>query len=169
MKTSRQYLITLILAHAIPILIISVLTGCQPKIKNQIFFDEALENGVLANEGYRRCNAYVHAWLEYADSETGLFPENLDRGIDRWTPHNSAADNYPFMVLVSALTDEDMFHGRMHEILEAETRLTSRIGHMPDGYSFSKDGFVTDEPDIEGHLSYFWGFRICERWPSSIN
>jgi len=131
------------------VLALTLMSACQPETETQAYFENALENGILANEGYRRCTAYAHAWLEYADPETGLIPENLGRGIDRWTPHNSAADNYPFMVLVSALTDEAMFQGRMHEMLETETRLTSRIGHMPDVYSFSKKGFVNEEADME--------------------
>ena len=103
------------------------LLSCQPESGNQVFFDKALENGELANEGLRRCNAYVHAWLDYADAATGLIPENLDKGIDRWTPENSAADNYPFMVLVSALTDSGLFRGRMTDILETEMPLTSKF------------------------------------------
>ena len=125
------------------------LLSCQPESGKQIFFDKALENGELANEGLRRCNAYVHAWLDYADAATGLIPENLNEGIDRWTPKNSAADNYPFMVLVSALTDSGLFRGKMAHILEAEMALTSRVGQLPDSYSFSKKGFVNEEVDME--------------------
>jgi hypothetical protein len=125
-----------------------LLPSCSPKPENQALYDKALENGKAANEGYRRCQSYLHAWLEYADPATGLIPENLTSGIDRWTPHNSAADNYPFMVLVSELTDSALFHGTMHRMLETETSLTSRIGHLPDSYSFSKQGFDKEEPDM---------------------
>ena len=86
---------------------------------------------------------------DYADPVSGLIPENLNEGIDRWTPHNSAADNYPFMVLVSALTDSALFYGKMWRMLETETALTSRIGQLPDSYSFSKKGFVNEEVDME--------------------
>lgn len=127
---------------------LSCVFSCTLEQENQASFDEALENGILANEGYRRCDAYLQAWLGYADPETGLIPENLKLGMDSWTPRNSAADNYPFMVLVSKLTDSAIFHGRMLEMLETETRLTSRIGHMPDAYSFTKKGFVSENPDM---------------------
>jgi len=131
------------------LLALLLLISCQSQTSKQLIFDKALENGILANEGYSRCSAYVHAWLEYADPETGLIPENLSRGLDLWTPRNSAADNYPFMVLVAALTDSGMFHGRMSAILVTETVLTSRIGHLPDEYSFSKHDFVDVEPNME--------------------
>ena len=113
-----------------PVLIIALslslllLPSCVPEPANQALYDKALKNGKSANEGLRRCGAYLDAWLEYADPATGLIPENLAAGIDRWTPHNSAADNYPFMVLVSALTDSARFHGTMHRMLERETALT---------------------------------------------
>ncbi len=144
MKKFHPSLNTITLVIAIPLLI-----SCQPQSENQEYFDSALDNGVLANEGYRRCNAYVQAWLEYSDPVTGLFPENLNKGLDLWTPKNSAADNYPFMVLVAALTDSAMFHGRMSDMLRTETKLTSRIGSMPDSYSFSKGDFKDEEPDME--------------------
>ena len=140
--------------NLIPVLIIALslslllLPSCVPEPANQALYDKALENGKSANEGLRRCGAYLDAWLEYADPATGLIPENLAAGIDRWTPHNSAADNYPFMVLVSALTDSARFHGTMHRMLETETALTSRIGHLPDSYSFSAQGFVKEEVDM---------------------
>jgi hypothetical protein len=123
--------------------------SCETETANQALYEKALENGKAANEGLRRCVAYLDAWLEYADPVTGLIPENLNAGIDRWTPHNSAADNYPFMVLVSALTDSALFHGTMHRMLEKERALTSRIGQLPDSYSFSGQGFVTDEVDMD--------------------
>jgi len=111
-------------------------------------YEQALENGRAANEGLRRCSDYLEAWLEYADQETRLIPENLAAGIDRWTPHNSAADNYPFMVLVAALTDSVLFHGTMHRMLETETALSSRIGNLPDSWSFSQQTFVHEEVDM---------------------
>lgn len=127
-----------------------LLPSCQQEPPNQGLYDKALENGIAANEGLNRCQAYLEAWLEYADPVTGLIPENLTAGIDRWTPHNSAADNYPYMVLVSALTDSALFHGTMHRMLDTEIALSSRIGHLPDAYSFSKQGFDKEEPDMPG-------------------
>ncbi len=126
-----------------------LLPSCETEPANQVLYEKALENGKAANEGLRRCQSYLEAWLEYADPVTGLIPENLNAGIDRWTPENSAADNYPFMVLVSALTDSARFHGTMHRMLERETALTSRIGQLPDAYSFSGQGFVREEVDMD--------------------
>lgn len=127
------------------ILILVSCSGVTPK--DQHIFDDALNNGILSHEGYTRCLSFVNDWLNYADPESGLIPENLSRGIDVWSPYNSAADNYPFMVLTSYLLDEKLYQGRMLDILKAESRLTSRLKSLPDNYSFSKQGFTGETID----------------------
>ena len=112
----------------------------------------AKANGLLANEGFERCRRFVTDWLAQADSTTGLIPRNLEESTDIWNAKDAAADNYPFMVLTAAITDETLFKGRMLDILHTETRLTSRIGQLPDTYSFSKMDFETPEPDLNDIL-----------------
>ncbi len=118
------------------------------KIARNDDFSKALENGKLANEGFLRCHRFVEGWLKHADPKTGLIPRNLTQSKDIWNAQDSAADNYPFMVLTAALTDRPMFDGRMLDMLRAETKLTSRIDSMADTYSFSKGGFADAEPDL---------------------
>ena len=81
-----------------------------------------------------------------ADPETGLIPRN--RKDRYWNAKDSAADNYPFMVLTASFTDLPMFNGRMKEMLAGETKLTSRIGNLPDTYDFAGKGFQSDKPNI---------------------
>jgi hypothetical protein len=109
-----------------------------------VLFDRAEMNGKIANEGFNRCIKYVHGWLELADPATGLIPRNINDkpSKDIWNAKDCAADNYPFMVLTSALLDQELYNGKMREMLETETRLTSRLGGLPDTYSFSKKGFA---------------------------
>jgi hypothetical protein len=129
--------------------IILLLAGCHgsgdPSTnETQIIFDRAEMNGKLANEGFNRCVNYVHGWLKLADSVTGLIPRNINDNPskDIWNAKDCAADNYPFMVLTSALLGRDLFNGKMREMLETETKLTSRLGALPDTYSFSKKRFA---------------------------
>jgi hypothetical protein len=113
-------------------------------------FDRALENGRRAGEGFERCRRYVEGWLKHADPKTGLIPRGLKESRrDFWNAQDAAADNYAFMVLTAAITDRALFHGRMLDMLRTETRLTSRIGAMPDTYSFSKQTFTEPRPDID--------------------
>jgi len=111
-------------------------------------FKKAAENGRLANEGFIRCRNFVEGWLKHADPVTGLIPRNLNKDKDIWNAQDSAADNYPFMVLTAAITDRQLFEGRMLDMLRAETKLTSRIGNLPDTYSFSRQGFAQAESDL---------------------
>jgi hypothetical protein len=122
----------------------------KPIVKDDPAFKQALANGRLANEGFLRCRNFVAAWLNHADPKTGLIPRNLNRDKDIWNAQDSAADNYPFMVLTCAITDREMFDGRMLDMLRTETKVTSRIGAMPDTYSFSKEGFKDDQPNLDG-------------------
>lgn len=131
-------------------LVVMVLFGVscsQISDRDQEYFDLALENGLLVNEGYNRCVNYMYDWLTHTDSLSGLFPENLAKGRDVWNAHNSAADNYPFMVLTSYLLDKDLYNGRMLDILNSERLRTSRLGTLPDAFSFSKQDFVKTEID----------------------
>jgi hypothetical protein len=98
----------------IELIVIMLMSGCGQSDnissdETQLIFDRAEINGKLANEGFRRCLRYVNGWLELADSATGLIPRNIiDKpGKDIWNAKDCAADNYPFMVLTSALLDRE--------------------------------------------------------------
>jgi rhamnogalacturonyl hydrolase YesR len=112
-------------------------------------FNRAELHGRQANEAFFRCRRFVEGWLKHADPKTGLIPRNLNRNRDIWNAKDSAADNYPFMVLTAAMTDRKMFDGRMLDMLRTETKLTSRLGRLPDTWSFSKQGFAAAEPNLK--------------------
>jgi hypothetical protein len=120
--------------------------GCFAQ-KNDAGFKEAIENGQLVNEGFNRCISYVNGWMKYADPATGLIPRNIRESKDFWNAWDAAADNYPFMVLTSSILMPDFFRGRALDMLKTEQRLTSRIGKLPDTYSFSKKGFKNEVID----------------------
>jgi len=76
-----------------------------------------------------------------------LIPRNINDSTNRdiWNAKDCAADNYPFMVLTSALLDHELYKGRMLDMLNSEIRLTSRLGSLPDTYSFSKKDFANPD------------------------
>lgn len=116
-------------------------------------FNQAMQNGKLVNEGFNRSLKFVNGWLTLADPESGLIPRNIndESSKDIWNAKDCAADNYPFMVLTTALLDRNLYEGKMAEMLGTEKRLTSRLGSLPDTYSFSKKGFANTDtiiPDI---------------------
>lgn len=99
-------------------------------------FVQAAVNGVVATEGLERCHRYLHAWLRAAEPTTGLIPRNLTDS-PYWNGRDSAADNYPFMVLSAHFTDRAAFAGPLRRMLESEQKLTTRPGwlRLTDEYS----------------------------------
>jgi hypothetical protein len=137
------------------LIIMSAFAGCRQSVRTfpedaEKIFNQAGLNGKVVNEGFNRCLKFVHGWLELADSATGLIPRNINDNDskDIWNAKDCAADNYPFMVLTSALLDRILFDGKMLEMLKTEIRLTSRLGSLPDTYSFSKKGFANKDTVI---------------------
>jgi hypothetical protein len=113
-------------------------------------FAKAQDNAVAASEAFERSNRFTRAWLAHADPVTGLTPRRLAReSRDVWNAKDAAADCYPFMVVASAITDRELFDGKMLDMLRTEEKLTSRVGAMPDTYSFSKRGFDSEEVDLK--------------------
>jgi hypothetical protein len=111
-------------------------------------YRQAYRNGQLANEALFRCRRYVDGWLAQADPMTGLIPRNLRESRDFWNGLDSAADNYPFMVLTAAMTDRPLLDGRLREMLETERKLTCRLDRLPDDYSFLKQGWRRGQLDL---------------------
>jgi len=132
-----------------------LLTGsCKTKAtfnqEDENIFSVARANGTVANEGFKRSLRFVNGWLTLADSASGLIPRNINdkASKDIWNAKDCAADNYPFMVLTSALLDRNLFEGKMLQMLNTEIRLTSRLGSLPDTYSFSKRAFLNKDTVI---------------------
>lgn len=123
-------------------------TGFQGHSEAEAVWQRAEQNGWLASEGLVRCQRFVEGWLAHADPATGLIPRNLTSSRDFWNGRDSAADNYPYMVLTAAFTDRALMNGRLLDMLRTETRLTSRLGRVPDDYSFSKRGWRRETLDV---------------------
>ncbi|MBL9179736.1 MAG: hypothetical protein JNM65_16860 [Verrucomicrobiaceae bacterium] len=110
-------------------------------------FRLAEKNARQANEAFYRSRRFIDGWLAFADPATGLIPRNLR--VDFWNGRDSAADNWPFMVLTAAMTDRPLFEGRMLEMLRTEMKLTCRVNRLPDDYSFSKKGWRREKVDLD--------------------
>lgn len=123
-----------------------------PDDRQEAAFQQAARNARHAAEAFFRCRRFVDGWLAHADPVSGLIPRNLSRDRDIWNAKDSAADNYPFMVLTAAMTDRPLLEGRMRDMLRTETRLTSRVDRLPDTWSFSKQAFAAEEPNKKSIL-----------------
>ncbi|MCX6877386.1 MAG: hypothetical protein NTW21_26790 [Verrucomicrobia bacterium] len=109
-------------------------------------FRQAEQNARQAAEAWFRCRRYVDGWLAHADPKTGLIPRNL-RESQYWNGRDSAADNYPFMVLTAAMTDRELLEGRLTDMLKTEIRLTCRVDRLPDDFLFATQGWRREKVD----------------------
>ncbi|MGC4056215.1 MAG: hypothetical protein QM757_46010 [Paludibaculum sp.] len=101
----------------------------------------------------------LEAWLKNADTRTLLLPDRLSGRERIYTPHNSGADLYPYLILTARLTDPALFRGRMMEMLRNEVRYTNAKGSVPGNLDlatgklgapslfgageYAKDGLIT--------------------------
>jgi hypothetical protein len=82
----------------------------------------------------------LRVWLTHADKRTLLLPDRIPgpgSGLkpgDRtriYTPHNSGADLYPYLILTAELTDPGLYRGRMMAMLRNEVRHTNTEASIP--------------------------------------
>jgi hypothetical protein len=73
----------------------------------------------------------LQAWLGDADAKTGLMPDRVSGGARVSTPHNFAADLYPYLILTARLTDPALYEGRMLEMLRQEVRYLTAAASVP--------------------------------------
>jgi hypothetical protein len=101
--------------------------------------EQARANGVKFEQSIAACQRVLRVWLTHADSRTLLLPDRIDADRSKWiyTPHNSGADLYPYLVLTAQLTDPDIFEGRMMEMLRNEVRFTSAKASVPGNLTFA--------------------------------
>lgn len=115
------------------VLLVPLLASAQ----SQQAFKKAEANGVQSEEVFRKTRKMLHAWLGYADPRTLLLPDHLPgytrskRPMDLYTPHNSGADNYPYLVATAFFTDRALYNGRMREMLRNEIRYTNVVDGIP--------------------------------------
>jgi hypothetical protein len=103
----------------------------------------------------------LRAWINEADPRTLLLPDRLPGigsglapGDDSriYTPRNSGADLYPYLVLTSELTAPDLYRGRMMAMLRNEIRYTNTAWGIPGNLNL-KTGEL-GEPSMFGAGEY---------------
>jgi hypothetical protein len=118
----------------------ALLLGARPAASADAsgpLFLQAAENGARSEEVFRRTRKMMNAWLAYADPRTLLLPDHIPgytrskRPMDLYTPHNSGADNYPYLVATAYFTDRALYEGRMRDMLRNEIRYTDTGGGIP--------------------------------------
>ena len=101
--------------------------------------ERARANGVQFERTVAATRRLLQVWLTHADGRTLLLPDRVDGERSKWiyTPHNSGADLYPYLILTAQLTDPELYEGRMLEMLRNEVRYTSAKASVPGNLTFA--------------------------------
>lgn len=103
-------------------------------------FSRARENGRTFDLTLQSMKRLMDAWLKHADSKTLLLPDRVPGPLQGlkpgdtarlYTPHNSGADLYPYLILTAHLTSPEIYRGRMMEMLRNEIRYTTAGASVP--------------------------------------
>lgn len=128
------------LAKALPATVFLLSLCAVPAPAQDPAFARARENARRFDDIAGRMDRLMKAWLAHADPRTLLLPDRLpggSRGLKPgdptrlYTPHNSGADLYPYLILTAHLTDPELLHGRMLEMLRNEVRYTTVQDSIP--------------------------------------
>jgi hypothetical protein len=111
-------------------------------------FQTAAERGPDARDALATCEAFVEGWLAYQDEETRLIPDEIDQSA--WWPEDAAADNWPFMVITSWITNEQRFENEMKLMLGSEQARTNRLDPpLAAPYDLNANDYLFADPDLE--------------------
>ncbi len=100
--------------------------------------DDALaDDAELAAGALNRSRKLLEGWLPHLDQATGLLPQRLGDS-PLWTTHNSAADNFPFMLISAAFTRQELFRPLLEKSLAGELGHTIQQHGLPGSYDLAE-------------------------------
>ena len=103
----------------------------------------AAANGELSRRAVRFCRSYARGWLVHADPRSGLLPRNLT-GDAYWNAKDSAADNYPFLVLTAHVLDDLRARGARKLYLDTGARGYEAAVAFYTRYGFAEEARLPD-------------------------
>jgi len=167
-----------------PAVLVFILSGLPAQAQSPSPMAEARSNGQCFEEDVAACQRVLKAWLTHADPKTLLLPDNPGAEHAKWiyTPHNSGADLYPYLILTAELTDPDIYKGRMMEMLRNEIRYTTVQGSIPANLmlesgelgpmslfgagEYAKDGMIA-VTELLGRTPFF--YRMVDMTADAMN
>jgi hypothetical protein len=154
-------------------------------------FRSAQQNGARFEQAVAASQRVLRAWLTHADPKTLLLPDRIPgraQGLKPgdtsrlYTPHNSGADLYPYLILTANITDPDLYHGLMLQMLRNEVRYTTRSNAIPANLELSTGAlgppslFGAGEYAKDGLLSVTeylgrtpWFYRMVDMTADAMN
>ena len=108
-------------------------------VADEAGFARARQHARQFERAVQASDRVLRAWLTHADPKTLLLPDRPGRPRAEWiyTPHNSGADLYPYLILTAHLTDPELYRGRMMEMLRNEVQHTTVQRSIPADLKFA--------------------------------
>ncbi|HLA39744.1 MAG TPA: hypothetical protein VJ417_07100, partial [Candidatus Glassbacteria bacterium] len=126
---------------------LSLASTARPQTVVQARLSRLAESADRAAEEFSRTRCYLDGWSRHIDPRTGLLPQSLDASGNRWTPENSAADNFPFMLIAAWFTDHDNFSSLLKTALSGERQAAIQQWGLPSAYDFHTQQMETRSLD----------------------
>ncbi len=156
------------------------LLPCFAQTETELFA-KARGNGEQFHTAVSAAERLMRAWLRHADPKTLLLPDRINTAQRVYTPHNSGADLYPYLILTAHLTDRGLYEGRMMEMLRNEIRYTTHPSGIPGNFNlvngqldkeslfgageYAKDGLLT----VAEYLGRTpWFYRMADMTTAAI-
>ena len=120
--------------------LLAVVASSGPSsVSEEAGFARARQHARHFERAVQASDRVLRAWLTHADPKTLLLPDRPGRPRAEWiyTPHNSGADLYPYLILTAHLTDPDLYRGRMMEMLRSEVQHTTVQRSIPGDLTFA--------------------------------
>jgi hypothetical protein len=108
--------------------------------------DALVHDAELAAQAFNGSRKFLEGWLPQVDPVTGLLPQRLGDS-PLWNTHNSAADNFPFMLISAAFTREELFQPLLEKSLVGELSQTIQLYNLPGSYDLASGKQVKLELD----------------------
>jgi hypothetical protein len=124
----RRSIAGFLIVPACLLALVAVPSASQPDA-----FAQAAAHATQFGQAVSAARRVLIAWLAAADPKTLLLPDYLDAEPAKrvYTPHNSGADLYPYLILTAHLTDPELLDGRLLEMLRNEVRYTTQGSAIP--------------------------------------
>ncbi len=108
--------------------------------------DDLADDAQLAAEAFNRSRKFLEGWLPHIDPATGLLPQKLGES-PVWNTHNSAADNFPFMLISAFFTRQELFRPLLENSLAGELSHTIQRYGLPGSYDLASGSQLPLELD----------------------
>jgi hypothetical protein len=121
---------------AVAVILLALVPAAPGRTRTESAQSVAAERGRRFERALTAMDRLMRAWLKQADDRTLLLPDRIAPpggapAKREYTPHNSGADLYPYLILTAHLTDPALYRGRMMEMLRNEVRFTNADASVP--------------------------------------